>query len=155
MWGFLNFLLWILNDVVDLACPATLICINFPYSFSVPTRYIYLWTWRKVFLHSVMLGSSFIFFSLNVRRHSFAFGKRLFKCKLWTELWNNRDTMQDFQGIFKIYTCCLCWWRSFMRITYLPSFYFKLSWWNIVGYIFQAIISITKEKSILKIHNKK
>ena len=64
MWGFLNFLLWILNDVVDLACPATLICINFPYSFSVPTRYIYLWTWRKVFLHSVMLGSSFIFFHL-------------------------------------------------------------------------------------------
>ena len=122
MWGFLNFLLWILNDVVDLACPATLICINFPYSFSVPTRYIYSWTWRKVFLHSVMLGSSFIFFSLNVRRHSFAFGKRLFKCKLWTELWNNRDTMQDFQGIFKIYTCCLCWWRSFMRITYLPEF---------------------------------
>ena len=64
MWGFLNFLLWILNDVVDLACPATLICINFPYSFSVPTRYIYLWTWKKVFLHSVMLGSSFIFFHL-------------------------------------------------------------------------------------------
>ena len=52
-------------------------------------------------LHSVMLGSSFIFFHLMLGVTHLLLEKDFSSANL-TELWNNRDTMQDFQGIFKI-----------------------------------------------------
>ena len=54
-------------------------------------------------LHSVMLGSSFIFFFHLMLGVTHLLLEKDFSSANLTELRNNRDTMQDFQGIFKIH----------------------------------------------------